>query len=153
MPATFRSLLGIGLFALVACDQPARVPSPTELAEPVAWVERRIAAHEAKFPEKRSEQLLPALDATLREVVAKRGEYSVESVQAFREAGLLLIRNEQRYDLAEPYIERALHLSRGVFGTEHRETGYALHDLAVQQSAGRREREVSAGHGAARRGT
>lgn len=107
------------------------MPPPQELAERSGDVLERVAKNARRLEGGREERQLSRLDATLSAVAARYGEASIESSQAATETGLLLIRAGNRYDLAEPYIERALRLSRKVFGTNHRETGYALHDLAV----------------------
>ncbi len=107
------------------------MPPPPELAERSEEVLDRVEENAHLLEGGDEERQLWRLDATLASLAARYGEESIELSQAATETGLLLIRAGSRYDLAEPYIERALRLSREVFGTDHRETGYALHDLAV----------------------
>lgn len=106
------------------------LPPPTELAERSAAIVEQVAA-----ASRRDGQNVGAavgrLDAVIAHVTRQFGERSVESIQAATEAGIALIRDWQRFDLAHPYIARSLELSRVVFGTDHRETAYALQDLAV----------------------
>jgi hypothetical protein len=121
------------LVAAAATGSEFRVamPAPPELAERSGEVLDRVAENARLLEGGNEERQLSRLDATLNSVAVRYGEESIELSQAATETGVLLIRAGGRYDLAEPYIERALHLSRRIFGTDHRETGYALHDLAV----------------------
>jgi hypothetical protein len=106
------------------------VPTPTELAErSVAIVEQVAAASRREGQD--VDSAVARLGAVMTDVSRRFGENSVESVQAATEAGIALIRDWQRFDLAHPHIARSLALSRAVFGTDHRETAYALQDLAV----------------------
>ncbi len=102
-----------------------------ELADRSEYVVARVMANEALVAEGDSARYLPKLEATLETVSERYGASSIESSQALTDTGVQLIRAAGRYDLAEPYVERALGVCREVFGTDHRETGYALHDLAV----------------------
>jgi hypothetical protein len=106
------------------------VPPPAELAERSERI-RSLVRDASRPPDQRVESAAGRIDAAVRQVAERNGENSVESVQAATEAGVALITDWERFDLALPYIERALALSRAVFGTEHRETAYALQDLAV----------------------
>lgn len=117
--------------AAMGCESRVAMPPPPELAERSGEVLERVEENAHLLEGGNEERRLSRLDATLDSVAARYGEESIELSQAATETGLLLIRVGGRYDLAEPYIERALRLSRKVFGTDHRETGYALHDLAV----------------------
>ncbi len=110
------------------------MPPRGELAERSEYVVGRVMANEALVAEGDSARYLPQLEATLASVSERYGASSIESSQALTDAGVQLIRAAGRYDLAEPYVERALGVCREVFGTDHRETGYALHDLAVVRS-------------------
>jgi len=126
----FRVLLALALVATAGCSPPADVPPPTEMAESIEAVHDWVMENESALKEGNPARQLATLDATLDLIAHRYGEKSVEMTQAVRDTGLMLIGND-RYDLAEPYIQEALLLSRQVFGHDHRETGYALHDLAV----------------------
>lgn len=106
------------------------LPAPTELAERSEAILGQVAAASGGAG-RDAESAAARLDAVATDVAARFGEKSIESVQAATEAGIALIRDWDRYDLAHPRIARALHLSRAVFGTDHRETAFALQDLAV----------------------
>lgn len=125
------------LAAAAGCQSPG-LPPPAELAERSAAIDAQVRASEPLLAGEGQDDQLRRLDAVLQAIASRYGEVSVESVQAATETGLLLIRHD-RYDLAEPYMELALRLSREVFGTDHRETGYALHDLAIVRDRNRRE--------------
>lgn len=106
------------------------VPAPTELAERSATILGQVTS--ASRPETRDVQsAVERLDGVVSDVAGRFGENSIESVQAATEAGIALIRDWQCFDLAHRYIERSLALSRAVFGIDHRETAFALQDLAV----------------------
>ena len=104
--------------------------APTELAQRSDEIREQISAA-SRRQDQDVESATGRLDAVVSEVGARFGESSIESVQASTEAGIALIRDWQRFDLALRHIERSLQLSRAVFGTDHRETAYALQDLAV----------------------
>ena len=105
-------------------------PAPTELAERSATILDQVAS--ASRPESRDvHSAVDRLDGVVSDVAGRFGENSIESVQAATEAGIALIRDWERFDLAHRYIQRSLALSRVVFGTDHRETAFALQDLAV----------------------
>ncbi len=106
------------------------VPPPTELAERSAAIVE-LMGEASRPPDRRAESAAGRIDAVVAQVARRYGERSVESVQAATEAGVALIRDWDRFDLALAHIERSLALSRAVFGTDHRETAYALQDLAV----------------------
>ena len=110
----------------------SRIPLPpsTELAERSDAILQRIT--EASRPEGQDvESAVARIDAVVAHTSRQFGENSIESVQVATEAGIALIRDWQRFDLARPHIERALVLSRAVFGTDHRETAFAIQDVAV----------------------
>jgi hypothetical protein len=109
-----------------------RIPmvAPTELAQRSDGIREQVSAasrNDVQDAESASDRISVAVSGISR----RYGENSIESVQASTEAGIALIRDWQRFDLALPHIERSLQLSRTVFGTDHRETAYALQDLAV----------------------
>lgn len=131
-------LAAIFLAAAAGCRWSDGLPPPTELAECSESIDAEIRVNEEMFAGGGRADQLDRLDAVLRAIASRHGEASPESVQAATETGLLLIRHD-RYDLAERYMERALELARAVFGTDHRETGYALHDLALVRARNRRE--------------
>ena len=114
----------------VAAQSRIPLPPPTELAERSDAILQRVA--EASRPEGQDvESALARIDAVIAQTSRQFGENSVESVQVATEAGIALIRDWQRFDLARPHIERSLVLSRAVFGTDHRETAFAIQDVAV----------------------
>ncbi len=109
---------------------PLRIPAPTELGERSDTILDQVAS--ASRPESRDVQrAVDRLDGVVSDVAGRFGENSIESVQAATEAGIALIRDWDRFDLAHRYLQRSLALSRVVFGTDHRETAFALQDLAV----------------------
>ena len=99
----------------------------------------RVEANDRLLASGEPEAQLWRLDAVLNAIADEYGEKSIELTQATTDTGVMLIVNGDRYDLSERYFERALELSRAVFGTEHRETGFALHDLAVVRNELRQE--------------
>ena len=106
------------------------LPPPTELAERSDAILRRVA--EASRPEGQGvDSAVARIDAVVADMTRRFGEKSIESVQVATEAGIALIRDWQRFDLARPHIERSMVLSRAVFGTDHRETAFAIQDAAV----------------------
>lgn len=122
-------------FALVLTAAPfpqsrLTVPPPDELAERSEAV-RELVAGASRAPDERVESAAARVDTAVLQVAEIYGEDSVEFVQAATEAGIALIRDWKRYDLALPHIERAQAASRAVFGNLHRETAYAVQDLAV----------------------
>jgi len=115
---------------LVGCADPTPSP-PTELNERIVRVRDDVWSNESLLNSGRPEHRLPQLEATISRIETRHGERSVATVQALTETGRMLIIAAERYDLALPFIQRSLALSRKVYGNEHRETAYALHDLAV----------------------
>jgi hypothetical protein len=115
---------------LVACADPTPSP-PTELNERIARVRNDVWSNEPSLHSDRPEGRLPQLEAAISKIAARYGEHSVATVQASTETGRMLVIATERYDLALPFIQRSLALSRKVYGNEHRETAYALQDLAV----------------------
>jgi len=109
-----------------------RIPmvAPTELAQRSDEIREQIAAA-SRRENQDVDSATDRVDAAVAEISRRFGENSIESVQASTEAGIALIRDWQRFDLARPHIERSLVMSRSVFGTDHRETAFALQDLAV----------------------
>ena len=106
------------------------MPSPTALAGRSAPI-RELIVDASRPPDNRLDSAVSRIDAVVGRVAARYGGNSIESVQAATEAGVALIQDWKRYDLARPHLERALALSRTVFGTDHRETAYAIQDVAV----------------------
>lgn len=106
------------------------VPEPAELAPRSDAILQQVA--QASRPVGRDlESAINRLDAVVADVARRFGANSIESVQASTEAGIALIRDWRRFDLALSHIERSLNASRAVFGTDHRETAFALQDVAV----------------------
>jgi hypothetical protein len=135
----FTRILFFALAVVAGCESRIEMPAPTELAERSEAIRASIGAVAEDIPDRQAQRIVPKLDSELERFSDKFGERSLETIQAVTEAGLLLISRYERYDLAEPYFERALRLNREVFGTDHRETGYALHDLAVVRSGNRND--------------
>lgn len=124
-------MLALLVAATAGCQFGTDIPTRTELADRNESVHEQVMANADLFAQGEAADHLPKLDATLNAISARYGEKSVELSQAATDTGLLLLAKGERYDLAEPYFERALELSREVFGTDHRESGYALHDFAI----------------------
>lgn len=124
-------LLALLVAAAAGCQSGTAIPPPTELADRDESVHEQVSANARLLAKGDAAAQLSKLDATLNAISARYGARSVEMSQATTDTGLLLLSNGDRYDLAEPYFERALAMSREVFGTDHRETGFALHDLAI----------------------
>ncbi|HKS55013.1 MAG TPA: tetratricopeptide repeat protein [Steroidobacteraceae bacterium] len=105
------------------------IPPPDEIAPRIEAVREAVRKNEAalKAP---IEDHLDALENTIASIMQKHGDHSVEAVQVLQETSVLLA-EKKRPDLALPFMERALTLSREVYGLDHRETAYPLHDVAV----------------------
>lgn len=127
-------LLALLVATAVGCHSGTSIPPPTELADRDEAVHEEVVANATLLAKGDAAAQLPKLDATLDAIASRYGERSVELSRAATDTGLMLLANGDRYDLAEAYFARALELSREVFGTDHRETGYALHDLAIVRS-------------------
>lgn len=128
--AVFAKLAFASLLAAALTEPRLPVPPPDALAarsEPVL----ALIAEASRAPDGRVESAAARIDAAVGRARDAWGGDSVEYTQAETEAGLALIRDWSRYDLALPHIDRAQSASRAVFGTFHRETAYAVQDLAV----------------------
>lgn len=125
---------GLGMWIVMllvgACADPTP-PARTELNSRMPSVRAEIWANETLLSADDVEQHLPQLEATIQNIIKRHGQRSVAAVQSLTETGRMLVYGPGRYDLAIPFIQRSLDVSREVYGSEHRETAYALHDLAV----------------------
>lgn len=118
-------LLALALTALAqlsACSKAPRVPAANELAPVDEDIRSRIRAQSAGTLE-------PALEGISRE----HGENSMAMVQALTDAGVLLAGELDAPLAAVPYFRRALEAAEQVYGHEHRETAFALHDYGEIQ--------------------
>lgn len=117
---------------LFGCDapRPAPIPLPNELARQVQAVVEAVETNEPKLDNGTIERQLALLEKTIAAIAHSYGTRSVETVQALTMTSGMLARKD-RPDLAIPFMERALSLSREVYGPDHRETAYPLHDVAV----------------------
>lgn len=119
-------LLSCLLLATVACT---RIPGPVELAKRSESVAERIEAHAADIESNGFESSRAALDQTLRAIRNEYGERSTEVPQAYSDAALMVRQVSGASDAIE-YARDWLEACRVSYGPEHRETAYALHDLA-----------------------
>ena len=127
-----RGVLLVSVLAmLVACsgDAPTPVPPPNEVSPRITAVQDAVRKNEGTLTEP-IEDHLDGLMATISGIANTHGDHSVEAVQVLQETSALLAEKD-RPDLALPFMERALALSREVYGQDHRETAYPLHDVAV----------------------
>jgi len=127
-------LVVVGVLAmLVACSGepvPTPIPPANETSPRIAAIKEAVQQNEPALQEP-IEDHLAALESTIAEIAEKKhGDPSVEVVQALTETAALLS-TKGRPDLALPFIERSLERSRQVYGLDHRETAFALHDVAV----------------------
>jgi predicted small lipoprotein YifL len=130
--ALFRALAAVAMLALLAAcgGRVSRVtPPPNEVAPRITAVADAVRNNERALTEP-VEHHLDALESTVANVGKKYGDHSVEAVQVLQNTSTLLAEKD-RADLALPFMERALALSREVYGQDHRETAYPLHDVAV----------------------
>ena len=134
MVRRFAGVLALG-FALAGCEARIELPPPDTLTVRSEAIRGRVEANERLLARGEPESQLRRLDAVLDAIADQYGEKSIELTQAASDTGVMLIAKGDRYDLSERYFERALELSRAVFGTDHRETGFALHDLALVRNA------------------
>ena len=132
------AVLALGI-ELAGCKTRIDLPPPDTLTVRSDEIRGRVESNERLLARGNPEGQLARLDAVLNAIADEYGDESIELTQATTETGLMLIREGDRYDLSERYFERALALSRAVFGTEHRETGFALHDLALVRNELRQE--------------
>ena len=131
-------VLALGI-ALAGCEARIEMPPPDTLTVRSEAIRDRVEANEPLLARGEPEAQLWRLDAVLNAIADEYGAKSIELTQATTDTGVMLIAKGDRYDLSESYFERALALSREVFGTEHRETGFALHDLALVRNELRQE--------------
>jgi hypothetical protein len=127
-------MLALGLAVVAGCEAHIEMPAPDTLS-----VRREAIRDEPLLTRGKPEAQLTRLDAVLNAIAAEYGEQSIELAQATTDTGVMLISRGSHYDLSEAYFEQALELSRQVFGSEHRETGFALHDLAMVRNELRQE--------------
>lgn len=132
------AVLALGI-ALAGCEARIELPPPDTLTVRSEAIRGRVEANKRLLTRGKPESQLRRLDAVLDAIADEYGENSIELTQATADTGVMLIAQGDRYDLSERYFERALELSRAVFGTEHRETGFALHDLALVRNELRQE--------------
>jgi hypothetical protein len=119
----------LSLTVLSACDAPDPIPPPTEIGPRIEAVRDIVRRNESALAASSSaEGQLSVLEEALTEIARRYGRLSVESVQGLTETAALLAQ-EEHWDLAIPFMERSLALSREVYGLNHRETAYALHDV------------------------
>lgn len=132
-------VMALGLAIVAGCEARIELPPPDTLSVRSDAIRNRVEANEPLLTRGKPEAQLTRLDAVLNAIAAEYGEQSIELAQATTDTGVMLIARGSHYDLSEAYFERALELSREVFGTEHRETGFALHDLALVRNELRQE--------------
>lgn len=70
------------------------------------------------------------IDSALEQVASLHGDRSAAMIQALTEAGNLLVGTGD-FRAAHRYVEQACAMSRELYGAVHRETAYAIQDLAV----------------------
>lgn len=131
MTRWLRCVLALGLAFAAGCETRIEMPPPDSLTVRSEAIRARVESNERLLTRGEPEAQLWRLEAVLNAIAAEYGQKSIELTQATTDTGVMLIAKGDRYDLSEAYFERALALSREVFGTEHRETGFALHDLAL----------------------
>lgn len=122
----------IMLLALAACGSrrtPPPLPTTADVATPSAAVHQAVLQNEAVLAEGSPDSRLATLEATVMGIADSYGQNSPETIQALTETSTLLS-NRERFDLALPFMERALTISREVYGPDHRETAYAMQDVA-----------------------
>jgi hypothetical protein len=115
---------------LTACGGASSpMPPPNEDAPRIAAIHDAVWENDSALKEP-IEEHLDTLESTIVTIVETHGDHSLEAVEALQETAALLA-NKSHWDLALPFMERALVLSREVLGQDHRETAYALHDVAL----------------------
>ena len=128
-----RALGLLGLLGLAACAP--RIPPPDQLWESDENLAARVQKH-AQNVEERGMTLAPSyiadLERTLAEIAQEYGAKSPAACQTLTDAGVMLLNNDHRQE-ALRYFERSLTVCEAVYGHEHRETSYSLHDYAVAQ--------------------
>ena len=115
-----RRVLAVSFLAGLAGCAP-RIPPPDEMSERDAGLTRRI-----------EESSLADLDHTLEQILREEGETSPGACQAWTDVGVALIYRDEP-QASVHYFERALAVCEAVYGHEHRETSYALHDYGEAQ--------------------
>jgi len=108
---------------------PTPIPPANETSPRIPAIQDAVKKNEPLLKEP-IEDHLRLLESTIASIAEKHGDESVEVVQALTETAALLS-TKGRLDLALPFMERSLELSREVYGLDHRETAFALHDVAV----------------------
>jgi hypothetical protein len=116
--------------ALIACSEPPpnAIPPPDEIGPRITAVREAVWKSEAAL--NGGEIDLDKLEATVASLASRYGEQSAERIQGLTETAAMLCQ-KQRFDLALPFMEQTLALSRAVYGLEHRETAFGLHDVAT----------------------
>ncbi len=95
-------------------------------------IRERIEAHSDSLRQSGFAVAGAALDSTVQDILGQHGQASMAAVQALTDAGVLLARLDAPSD-AVPYFRRALEAAQKVYGRDHRETAFALHDYAQIQ--------------------
>jgi len=131
MKRWFHCVMALGLALAAGCEARIEMPPPDTLSIRSDEIRGRVETNRRLLERGEPEKQLGRLDAVLNAIADEYGDHSIELTQATTDTGVMLIARGERYDLSESYFERALELSREVFGTDHRETGFALHDLAL----------------------
>ncbi len=143
-----RALALLALLGLVACAP--RIPPPDQLWEPDEELAARVRNHAQEVDDRGMPVAVSALadlDRTLAEIAREYGAQSPAACQTLTDAGVMLLDNDHRQE-ALRYFERALTVCEAVYGHEHRETSYALHDYSMAQVRAAGERyEPRARHG------
>lgn len=119
------------LTQLTACNRAHRVPAD-QLAPVDEDLRQRIRAHADALANSFAHGR-PALDSTLAAIGREHGESSKAMVQAFCDAGVMLASDADNPTAAVPYFRRALETAEVVYGHEHRETAFLLHDYGEIQ--------------------
>ncbi|MFO1466594.1 MAG: tetratricopeptide repeat protein [Steroidobacteraceae bacterium] len=119
---------------------PAALPLPSELAHSNPSIKTRVRGNQWALKWLGLELTRSRIEDTLQSIDADYGPRSVEGAQALTETMLMIIDVDQDYVHAKPYAIRSLQRHRLVYGEWHRETAYALQDLAsldrMSQSTG-----------------
>ena len=129
LPIVFMVALGLYAFWDLKIDgfQP---PVPADkLADSNPEIEAIMAPHREALTTGLSNRIVPQIDESLDLIAEEFGELSPEMNQALVETSIMLSQSS-RADLADDYMQRAVDVSREVYGTTHRETALAINDLA-----------------------
>ncbi len=118
------------LVAVLGCepDRP-RLP-PTEVQPQIELVQRVVSENDFLIAGELTVEALTVLDRTIAGLESQFGSHSPEVIQGLIKTSSLLASNDHPV-AARRYMERALLLNRELYGLEHRETAYTLHDVAI----------------------